>query len=151
MSSDDTRRTPRRLGLLAGALAALLAAGTVTGAHAAEGCRVDYAVQSQWTGGFTATVRVTNLGDPIDGWSLGWTFPSGQRVTRAWNATVTSSGVDVTAAHASYNAHITTDASVSFGFNGSWTSGNTAPTAFTLNGVTCTGRVGGEPQPAHHP
>ncbi len=31
---------------------------------------------------------------------------------------------------------------MSFGFNGSWTSANTAPTSFTLNGVTCTGSVG---------
>ncbi|GAB2974825.1 cellulase family glycosylhydrolase [Saccharothrix stipae] len=143
------RKIPRRLGTLAAALATLLTTSAVaaTDARAAEGCRVDYAVQAQWTGGFTATVRVTNLGDPVNGWSLGWAFPSGQRVTQAWNATVTSSADQVTAKNESYNATIATDASVSFGFNGSWTGSNTAPTTFALNGVTCTGRVGGEPQP----
>ncbi|MFE2756030.1 cellulase family glycosylhydrolase [Actinosynnema sp. NPDC059335] len=111
----------------------------------AAGCRVDYAVQAQWTGGFTAAVTVTNLGDPVTGWRVGWAFTAGQRVTQAWNATVTTSGAQVTATNASYNASIPTNASVSFGFNGSWSGGNPAPTAFTLNGVTCTGRE--EPQP----
>ncbi|MFD7658214.1 cellulase family glycosylhydrolase [Actinosynnema sp. NPDC059797] len=157
MSSHDLRRIPRRLGGIAAALAALLAtavapaagaqAAPAADARAATGCRVDYAVPSQWPGGFTATVRITNLGDPISGWRLGWAFPSGQRVTQAWNATVTSSGDQVTAANPGYNPSIPTGATVSFGFNGSWTGGNTAPTAFTLNGVTCTGRVGEEPQP----
>ncbi|MDI5938421.1 cellulase family glycosylhydrolase [Micromonospora sp. DH15] len=106
-----------------------------------------YAVPSQWQGGFTADVSVTNLGDAVNGWTLGWTFPSGQRVTQAWNATVTSSGDQVTAKSMSYNAAIATNGSVSFGFNGSWSGGNTAPTSFTLNGVACTGSVGGTPTP----
>jgi aryl-phospho-beta-D-glucosidase BglC (GH1 family) len=149
LSSHDSRKIARRLGVIAAALTALLttAVAPATSAEAAQGCRVDYAVPSQWSGGFTATVNITNLGDPVNGWRLGWTFPSGQRVTQAWNATVTSSGAQVTAANASYNASIPTGATVSFGFNGSWSGGNTAPTAFTLNGVTCTGRVGDEPPP----
>ncbi|MET8153786.1 cellulase family glycosylhydrolase [Actinoplanes sp. NPDC005259] len=115
--------------------------GAATGAAAAAGCRVAYAVQSQWSGGFTANVTVTNLGDPINGWRLGWAFPSGQTVTQAWNATITASGAQVTAANVGYNAAIATNASTSFGFNGAWTGGNAAPTAFTLNGTACTGSV----------
>ncbi|MDG4830075.1 cellulase family glycosylhydrolase [Solwaraspora sp. WMMD1047] len=111
-------------------------------AHAATGCRVTYATASQWPGGFTANVSVTNLGDPINGWRVGWTFPSGQQVTQAWNATVTASGGQVTATNVGYNAALGTNATVSFGFNGSWTGSNTAPTSFTLNGVACTGSVG---------
>ncbi|MFD6771265.1 cellulase family glycosylhydrolase, partial [Micromonospora chalcea] len=72
-----------------------------------------------------------------------WTFPSGQRVTQAWNATVTAAGARQTAKNMSYNATISTDASVSFGFNGAWTGANTAPTSFALNGVTCGGSGGG--------
>ncbi|MFC5827999.1 cellulase family glycosylhydrolase [Nonomuraea insulae] len=120
-------------------------------AQAATGCRVAYKVSSQWTGGFTANVDVTNLGDPINGWSLAWSFPSGQAVTQAWNATVTSSGAQVTAVNASYNGAVATDATVSFGFNGSWSGGNAVPAAFTLNGVTCTGSVGGTPTPTVTP
>src|SRR5688500_5784700 len=139
-------RRPPRTRLFAAALAATLtvvAAATATAGYAAAaGCRVAYAVGSQWSGGFTANVSVTNLGDPVNGWRLGWTFPSGQRVTQAWNATVTSSGDAVTAANTSYNAGIAHNASVTFGFNGSWTGANTAPTGFTLNDVACTGGVG---------
>ncbi|WP_244253951.1 cellulose-binding domain-containing protein [Micromonospora tulbaghiae] len=138
-------RSPRtarlRVGLVA-ATAATLVTGTAvmaTNAQAAAGCRVTYTTASQWPGGFTANVDVTNLGDPINGWNLRWTFPSGQRVTQAWSATVTSSGADVTATNVGYNGAVATNGSVSFGFNGSWSGANTAPTAFSLNGVACTG------------
>nr|WP_229402402.1 cellulase family glycosylhydrolase [Micromonospora okii] len=124
--------------LLAGV--AVLVAGT---AQAAAGCTVTYAVSNQWQGGFGANVNVTNLGDPIrGGWRLTWTFPSGQRVTQAWNATVTASGSNVTAANVGYNADIATNATVSFGFNGTWSGTNTDPASFALNGVACTGGVG---------
>nr|WP_229688687.1 cellulase family glycosylhydrolase [Micromonospora yangpuensis] len=110
-------------------------------AQAAAGCRVAYTA-NQWPGGFTANVAVTNLGDPVNGWRLTWTFPSGQQVTSAWNATVTAAGANVTATSLSYNASLATNGSTSFGFNGSWSGSNTAPTTFALNGVTCTGNVG---------
>ncbi|HEU5130142.1 MAG TPA: cellulase family glycosylhydrolase [Glycomyces sp.] len=117
-------------------------------AQAAEGCEVDYAVQNQWPGGFTANVSVTNLGDPVDGWDLTWTFPSDQRITQAWNAAVASAGAQITASDAGYNAAIATDASVSFGFNGTWTGAeNTAPTDFALNGVACNGGIGQPTEP----
>ncbi|GIJ35564.1 cellulase family glycosylhydrolase [Micromonospora sediminimaris] len=148
------RRTRWRFGLVASGVAALLAgAGLITAgtAHAAAGCRVAYSAPSQWPGGFTANVAVTNLGDPLNGWRLTWTFPSGQRVTQAWNATVTSSGNDVTASNVSYNAALGTNQTASFGFNGSWSGSNTAPTTFALNGVTCTGSVGTTPPPTTTP
>ncbi|MEU6424458.1 cellulase family glycosylhydrolase [Microbispora sp. NPDC046973] len=153
MDLFDVRRARLRVSAVIGALITLLAVGTVTAvnAQAAAGCRVAYAVSAQWPGGFTADVSVTNLGDPVDGWKLAWTFPSGQQVTQAWNATVTSSGAQVTAVNASYNAAVATNGTVSFGFNGSWSGSNTAPAAFTLNGVTCTGDTGASPSPSPSP
>ncbi|MBQ1074947.1 cellulase family glycosylhydrolase [Micromonospora sp. C31] len=139
-----TRRTRRRLSLVTGVVTLLVVSLGLTfaaSAHAAAGCRVAYSA-NEWPGGFTANVAVSNLGDPIDGWRLTWTFPAGQRVTSAWNATVTSAGADVTAADVGYNAAIGTNGTVSFGFNGSWSGANTAPTSFALNGLTCTGGVG---------
>ncbi|MEU8202941.1 cellulase family glycosylhydrolase [Streptosporangium sp. NPDC049046] len=124
---------------------------TAFNAQAATGCRVEYTVSSQWQGGFTANVNVTNLGDPVNTWRLAWTFPSGQQVTQAWNATVTSSGAQTTAANMNYNGIVATNASVSFGFNGSWSGSNTAPATFTLNGVTCSGNVGPSPSPTPSP
>ncbi|GFJ88257.1 rhamnogalacturonan lyase [Phytohabitans rumicis] len=112
-------------------------------ASAAAGCRVDYAISSQWAGGFGANVSITNLGDPINGWTLTWAYTAGQTVTQAWNATVTQSGSQVTATNVSYNGAIATNASVAFGFNGSWNnSTNPVPASFTLNGTVCTGAVG---------
>jgi endoglucanase len=134
-----------RVGPITAGLTALLVAGATVvaiSASAAAGCRVTYEIPSQWAGGFQANVGITNLGDPINGWRLTWTFPSGQQITQVWNATTTSSGTQVTAANLSYNAVISTNGSVSFGFLASSTAGNVNPTSFSLNGVTCTGSTG---------
>jgi lysophospholipase L1-like esterase len=125
------------------AVAALVPIGlmTTTPASAAAGCRVAYTVTSQWQGGFGASVAVTNLGDPVTSWTLGWSFPSGQTITQLWNGTVSQSGAAVTVRNAGYNGALGTSASTSFGFNGAWTGSNAVPAAFTLNGVACTGGV----------
>jgi lysophospholipase L1-like esterase len=132
--------------LLSGA--ALATAGN---AQAAAGCRVAYAVTSQWQGGFGASVAITNLGDQVTGWTLAFTFPSGQTVTQLWNGTVTQSGANVAVRDAGYNAALATDATTSFGFNGTWNGTNTTPSAFTLNGVACTGGVTTTPTPTPPP
>lgn len=109
-----------------------------TPAGAAPGCRVDYSANN-WGGGggFGAAVKITNLGDPIAGWSLTFTFPGAQRVTHGWNATWTQSGVNVTATSMSWNGNLTTGASTDIGFNGSYTGTNSPPTEFRLNGQLC--------------
>jgi endoglucanase len=148
--ANRVRTAQWRAGLATVGVAALVAGVgvvTTTNAYAAAGCRVVYSAPSQWPGGFTANVGVTNLGDPVNGWSLAWTFPSGQQVTQAWGVTVASSGSQVNATNVGYNASIATNATVSFGFNGSWSGANTAPTSFALNGVTCTGSVGATTPP----
>src|SRR4029077_1430350 len=99
------------------------AAGTVVAmppARAAVACRVEYRVTSQWPGGFGADVTVTNLGDPLSGWRLIWTFESGQTVGQLWNGIATTSGATVTVDNQSYNGVIATGASAWFGFNGTW-------------------------------
>src|SRR5690348_7535344 len=75
---------------------------------AAAGCAVTYTVTSQWQGGFGASVALTNLGDPLTGWTLTWTYGAGQTVTQAWNATVTQSGSAVTARNVAYNGTVAT-------------------------------------------
>ena len=139
-------RSPKRLALIAYGTAATVALGagvlmTVSAQAAAAGCRVSYTVTSQWPNGFGASVEVNNLGDPLTGWTLTWTYTAGQTVTQAWNANVTQSGANVTATNVSYNASIATNGSVSFGFNGSWPGPGLAPTNFAVNGVTCGGPV----------
>jgi hypothetical protein len=100
---------------------------------------VAYTVTSQWSGGFTADVKATNLGDPVTSWTIGWTFGAGQHVTNGWNATFNQSGEAVTAASMTYNGALATGGTVDVGFNGTWTSTNPVPSAFTVNGATCTG------------
>ena len=127
----------------------LTAAGLVVAvpsAQAAAGCRVAYAVTSQWPGGFGASVTVTNLGDPLNGWRLTWSFAAGQTITSLWNGTVTQSGAQVTVTNADWNAALATGATANVGFNGTWNnSSNPVPDSFALNGVTCTGGVSTSP------
>ena len=115
-------------------------AAAVTPAYAAAGCRVDYAITNQWSGGFQATVDVTNLGDPLTGWTLAFTFPdAGQHLTQGWSATWTQSATAVTATNASWNATVATGAKVSLGFTGTFTAADPAPVAFKVNNNLCTG------------
>ena len=77
---------PRRLRTVllaaAGVTAMATAAGVAVVAHASSaGCSVRYTVGTQWTTGFTANVTVTNLGDRVSGWKVGWTYPAGQAVS----------------------------------------------------------------------
>ncbi|MGX7669645.1 family 43 glycosylhydrolase [Plantactinospora sp. DSM 117369] len=112
----------------------------VTAASAAAGCSATYRIGSQWPGGFTGTVDLTNLGDPLDGWALTWSFTAGQQVSQGWSAVFSQSGTQVTARNQSWNAGLGTGAQVSIGFNASWNnSTNPAPTNLALNGVACTG------------
>src|SRR5689334_11988374 len=83
----------RRKALLASAtaagalLAASIAVVTLPAQAATSGCSVNYAVQSQWQGGFVASVTVTNLGSALTSWTLTYDFPSAdQKVTNGWNA-----------------------------------------------------------------
>ena len=77
-------RSRSRAVLAVGASAALVGAGVALSnmtAHAAgAGCSVAYSITSQWGGGFGANVTLTNLGDPVSSWTLGWSFGAGQQV-----------------------------------------------------------------------
>ena len=105
---------------------------------ASGGCTVQYSTTSQWGGGFTANVVITNNGtSAINGWKLGFTFAGDQKVTNAWNATTSQSGEAVTTTNMSYNATIPPGGNTSFGFQGTWTNSDSPPTSFTLNGTPC--------------
>ncbi|MCC8250631.1 non-reducing end alpha-L-arabinofuranosidase family hydrolase, partial [Saccharothrix luteola] len=137
-----TRSRAANVGAAVASAALLATAATLVAlpaGAAAAGCSVNYAVASQWQGGFTGNVSITNLGDPLTGWTLTWSFGAGQTVTQSWSTSLTQSGSAVTAKNVSYNGSIATGGSASFGFNGSWTGSNPIPTSFALNGVVCTG------------
>jgi hypothetical protein len=100
-------------------------------------CQVAYDT-NVWQGGFTANLTVKNTGSAaIDGWRLGFTLPSGQRITSSWNTTLTGSSGAVTAAPVAYNARIPAGGTQSFGFQGTYSGTFAEPTAFNLNGTAC--------------
>jgi len=102
-------------------------------------CQVVYTTTDQWTGGFTASVTITNTSSAaISSWTLKFTFPGDQHITSAWNGNETQSGEAVTITNESYNGTIAAGGNTSLGFQGTWTNSDAAPTAFTVNGNTCT-------------
>ncbi|KAA2252241.1 cellulose 1,4-beta-cellobiosidase [Solihabitans fulvus] len=124
--------------------AGLIAVGQLAAAQpaapAALSCSVDYALTNQWDTGFGANVTIKNVGSAaINGWTLAWTFPDGQRITQLWNGVPTQNGAAVSVRNADWNANIPAAGSVQFGFNGSKGSANRAPTDFAVNGTTCVG------------
>ncbi|MGP3912800.1 glycoside hydrolase family 6 protein [Nonomuraea sp. 10N515B] len=132
--------------MTAASVAALgLVVGQSTAANAAVACDVTYSANS-WTsspgqGGFTANITLKNTGDPITSWSLAFDYPTtGQKYTPSgWGANWTQSGTRVTGTNMPYNGSLGTGASVSVGFNGTWTGTNPNPETFSVNGVTCGG------------
>ena len=145
MNGRVTSSRRRRLLALTGVgmllVATVVAAGTQP-AGAAPGCSVTYQAQP-WTegpgvGGFTASITITNTGDPITDWTLSFTLPSGQTFSQGWSADW-APGPPVTAVDVGHNGNLATGASTTIGFNGRWTGSYSSPTAFTLNGTTCNG------------
>ncbi|MBD0734887.1 GH12 family glycosyl hydrolase domain-containing protein [Streptomyces sp. CBMA29] len=111
--------------------------GSTTGGTGSASCKVTVTPQS-WAGGFTADITVANTGSAaVNGWRLGFTLPSGQRITSAWNADVSPSSGAVTASNLAYNAQIPAGGTQSFGFQGTSSGAFTPPAGFTLNGSSC--------------
>jgi hypothetical protein len=109
--------------------------------NAGAGCSVHYAIASQWSGGFQGALTITNTGTTaISGWSLQFSFANGQTITQLWNGSFTQTGSTVTITNLSYNASIPPGSTLTSapGFLGTWNGTNSPPTAFTLNGVSCT-------------
>ncbi|MBO4269797.1 lytic polysaccharide monooxygenase [Microbispora triticiradicis] len=94
------------------------------------GCSATYRVVSQWSGGFQAEVRVVAGSRAINGWKVGWTFTGGEKVSSAWNATLTTSGSTIDARSLGYNGALGAGTGTTFGLLGTGTSGT--PT------LTCT-------------
>jgi endoglucanase len=152
MSSEGDLMNRRNALLAAAGVGALVAGGlaavTLPASAATTGCLVSYTVQSQWPGGFTGSVSITNLGSAVTSWTLTFDFPTtSQSVTQGWSATWSQSGTHVSAASLSWNGSLGTNAATSIGFNGAWSGTNPVPTSFAVNGTSCTGGVS-SPSPA---
>ncbi|MYW62669.1 xyloglucanase [Streptomyces sp. SID8379] len=109
------------------------------GSGGTAACTVAYKVTNEWSGGFQADVTLTNTGSTAwNGWSLGWSFADGQKVSQLWNASYSQSGTAVTAKNVSWNGTVAAGSSVAFGFTGSRPgTANAKPTAFKLGEQSC--------------
>lgn len=92
------------------------------------GCSAAYRIVNQWTGGFTAEFTVTNgTASTPAGWTVTWSFASGQRVTSAWNATLTQTGDSYRAVDVGWNGRPVPGQSATFGVQGTFTGSNGPP------------------------
>ena len=96
----------------------------------AGGCTADYRVTGQWHDGFQGEVTVRNATtSALSGWTVTFTFDGGQRISQAWNATVTQNGAAVSARNVGWNGVLAPGGSATFGFLGSWSGTNALVTA----------------------
>ena len=97
-------------------------------------CGAAWSVTNSWPGGYQAQVTVTNSGPaPATSWAVSLTFPGSQTIASSWNATVSQSGANVTAANTSYNGALAPGGATAWGMvvNGQ----NQPPSS-----LTCTAR-----------
>ena len=134
------RRRWRPILALGAAASLLLGAFVTTGApaFAAVQCQVDYA-KSDWGSGFTANITIRNLGDPVNGWTLRYSYSGNQQLQSGWNGTWTQSGQSVTVTNAGWNGNLATGASTTTSANFGYSGTNSDPTNFSLNNVPCNG------------
>ncbi|NML54258.1 chitinase [Streptomyces sp. R302] len=119
--------------------------GLASPAEAATSVTATYTKTQDWGTGFGANWTIKNTGTTtISSWNLEWDYPSGTRVTSAWDATVTNSGDHWTAKNVGWNGTLAPGASVSFGYNGA---GSGAPSGCKINGASCDGST----QPGDNP
>ena len=112
--------------------------GPIPSSPASGPCRVSATI-NPWNTGLTENLTITNTGSaPINGWSLAFTLPGGQSITSGWSATFSPASGQVTARNVNHNATLAPNAPVVIGFQANHTGNTAAPTAFTLNGATCT-------------
>ncbi|GAB3653159.1 CE1 family esterase [Glycomyces tarimensis] len=70
------------------------------------GCEATVEVAGDWGSGWQGSVSVTAGSESIDGWTLTWTWPGGQRITSSWNADLTANGSSVTVSDVGWNGNV---------------------------------------------
>ncbi|MFK7927547.1 MAG: choice-of-anchor A family protein [Myxococcota bacterium] len=104
----------------------------VVAAKAAPNCTVTHTVTNAWTGGYNATVTISNSGSAASSWSAGWEFANGESVSSGWGGVWTQTSTVVDIENASWNGVLGAGGSVSIGYTGSGT-----PDALVGLSATC--------------
>lgn len=93
-------------------------------------CVATYRVVAQWPGGFQAEISIT-AATPINGWTITFTFPSGQIISHVWGGIRSQNGSTVIIRNDPWNAAIPPTRTI--GFQATWTGSNAQPST-----ITCT-------------
>src|ERR1035437_4755805 len=112
---------------------------TVTPTGGSGTCSASMSISSSWAGAFNANVTVTAGSSAITGWTVKWSWPSGQSISNSWNANVSTSGSAVTATSiAGQNSAIAGGANTSFGFGANGNAVTPTLSCVAAGGVTPT-------------
>lgn len=96
-----------------------------------------YSVNSQWNGGFNATIKITNdSAATVNGWSVNWQYSGQDRVANSYNTNLNGSN-PYTATNLGWNGSIPPGQTLEFGLNGS--KGSAAAEIPILAGGVCGG------------
>src|SRR4051812_40747774 len=88
------------------------------------GCGLTYSV-NDWGGGFSGTIALTNTGGTAwSAWTLAFAFPGNQKVTQGWSGQWSQTGAQVTVTNPAWNGPVAPGATISLGFNGSYSGSN---------------------------
>jgi hypothetical protein len=113
-----------------------------TGTPASSSCAVTYAVTQGWSSGFVVNVSITDTGpNPVNGWTLAFTFPAGTESVSSsnWNANWSETGPNVIATNVDWDGYLAPNSgnSVSIGFVANQSGAYPSPASITLNGTVC--------------
>jgi polyisoprenoid-binding protein YceI len=127
-------KDPRPAGALTRSLCALgfsLAVSALS-IHAQAACQ--YAV-SQWSNGFTGTIKITNdTTAAVTSWSVSWQYAGDNRITSTYDSVLSGTN-PYTAKNAGWNGTIQPNQTLTFGFQG--TKGAAAAEIPVLTGPLC--------------
>ncbi|MGC5019762.1 protein kinase domain-containing protein [Micromonospora sp. DT47] len=156
------RRRKVEAGVAAAGLVAVTAAmwGVTSGSSASGGvdapnearmgmeqptpCEVEYALRSDSGKDFAAQLTLTNTGTrELRDWTMSFTFPGRQTVTKASPASVRQQDSTVAVEPAAGRAPLAPGASEKVALTGSYTGTNPLPVEFKLGDATCGVRVSG--------
>jgi len=99
-----------------------------------------YSKTSDWGSGFQAQYVLTNpMQVPLNTWSLQFSLPSTEKITSMWGGTDTASGTTQKVVAQSYDTTIAAGASITIGFDASYSGTYADPSACRLNSDPCDG------------
>jgi hypothetical protein len=113
-----------------------------TGSPRASNCAVTYQVTQGWSSGFVVNIGITDTGpDPVNGWTLAFTFPAGTESVSSsnWNANWSETGPNVVATNVNWDGYLAPNSgnTVSVGFVANQSGAYPSPASVTLNGTVC--------------